>query len=538
VLTLPRYDVPWHPGPVDGEPWEWPPPGDDVVPDGWRLELRVDPRYRGAAGLGAWAAIAWQERIAEGAARQAGAVAAAAQRIRHLTLGLGAARSLWGRRLPDDPLARLATLSPLLARLPADGGNALDAVAGRTPMLARALFSSAARRMLRRRGPLARSADDGANGLGGLIEAANRCPETQQIPDDDAALLDALGDGDAPERIVAGLGERAGEIVFEVTRDERVAAEAGSSLEHSRDVAVELINGLREPVPVLPCAPMSDLGAFAGSVAGAIDPTVARPVVVDRVLGTITGLRPPLLAEPDVALELDIPLWKFLSDEAPDWLLPGAGDIPADRVLAVQTNPVFIDALLVGANHQTIGELRWRNLPITTRWTPLRRFWERIDVAGDAVATDIRPIIELTTDQPIWSDASTLGDLTHLSDAANGVSLVVVLHTELFRRYPATLVYLWPNPGGAETWGPVPDVDVPPPPKREYPTFSGTLTPELVFFGFGVPPSAASDHWLVLEEPPPGYRFRHKPNPPTANGAVFAEATFHPPARVFFGNLL
>jgi hypothetical protein len=118
------------------------------------------------------------------------------------------------------------------------------------------------------------------------------------------------------------------------------------------------------------------------------------------------------------------------------------------------------------------------------------------------------------------------------------VNLVVVLHTELFRRYPATIVYLWPNPGGAAVWGPVPDVDAAPPPEREYPTFSGTLTPDLVFFGFGVPPSAASDHWLVLEEPPPGYRFGHQPNPPTANGAVFAEATFRPPTRVFFGNLL
>ena len=84
----------------------------------------------------------------------------------------------------------------------------------------------------------------------------------------------------------------------------------------------------------------------------------------------------------------------------------------------------------------------------------------------------------------------------------------------------------------------MPDVDSPPPPEREYPTFSGKLTPDLVFFGFGVPPAAANDHWLVLEEPPPGYRFGHQPNPPTTNGAVFAEATFRPPTRVFFGNLL
>ena len=539
VLTLPRYDAPWHPGPVDGEGWQWPPPGDEAVPDGWRRELRVDPRHRGAAGRGAWAAIAWQDRIAAGATRQAAAVAAAAQRIRHLTLGLCAARSLWRRRLPSDAVARLATLSPLLGRMPVDGGgSALDLVAGRTPMLAGALFSSSARRMLRRRGALARSAAPGATSLGGLIAAANRCPEPEQLSEDDERVLEALGDPDRAESLAGQAREIAGGIVYEVTGDERLAARVASSFEGDPRAADDLVTGLRDPLPSPQCRPLSDLDAFAGSVADGIDPTVDRPIVVDRVIGSITGLRPPLLAEPEVAPELDLPLWQFLQEQAPDWLLPGAGNIPADRVLAVQTNPTFVDAMLIGANHQTLGELRWRNLPITTRWTPLRRFWERIDIGAGTVTTDIVPVVSLADDQPIWTDASPLGDSTHLSDPANGTALVV-LHTELFRRYPATLVYLTPNAGGAVIWGPVPDVDAEPALHREYPRFSGTLTPELVFFGFGVPPSAGADHWLVLEEPPPGYRFGHRPAADaTSDGAAFAAATFVPPTRVFFGNLL
>ena len=202
VLTVPRYDAPWHPGPVDGEDWQWPPPGDEVVPDGWRREMRADPRHRGAAGLGAWVAIAWQERISDGAARQAGAVAAAAQRIRHLTLGLRAARGLWQRRVPSDSLGRLATLSPLLGRMPVDrGGSALDAVADRTPGLAPALFSSAARRMLRRRGPLARAAAPGATSLPALIVAANTCPNPPSIDDDQTRILDVLADPAAVEQV-------------------------------------------------------------------------------------------------------------------------------------------------------------------------------------------------------------------------------------------------------------------------------------------------------------------------------------------------
>ena len=229
------------------------------------------------------------------------------------------------------------------------------------------------------------------------------------------------------------------------------------------------------------------------------------------------------LAEPDIAPELDIPLWRFLSDNAPDWLLPGAGDIPPDRVLAVQTNPAFVDAVLVGANEQTLGELRWRNLPITTRWTPLRRFWQRINVGAGEVATDIRPVVALDTDQPLWPDATELGDVSHLADPTHGANLVVVLHTELFRRYPSTIVYLVPIRAAPTSGATSRTSTRPGDPSPDYPSFSGTLTPELVFFGFGVPPAAGRDHWLVLEEPPPGYRFRHPAAEASADGAVFAE---------------
>ena len=315
--------------------------------------------------------------------------------------------------------------------------------------------------------------------------------------------------------------------------------------------------GQRPPDPG--CRPLPDISAFADSVAAGVDPTVTRPVVLDRVLTSITGLREPFLAEPDIAPELDIPLWSFVKDNAPDWLLPGAGDIPIDRVLAVQSNPQFIDALLVGANYQTLGELRWRNIPITARWTPLRRFWQRIDTGAGVTSTDIRPIVALDTDRPWWPDNSELGDVSHLSDPRQGASLVVVLHTELFRRYPATLVYLAPDAGIPAAWGDVPKIDdlqqvgdphidgLPhvgdPKVRREYPSFSGTLNPDLVFFGFDVPPSAANDHWVVLEEPPPGPRFLRPagvglPDADRVNAATFAKATFLPPVRVFLGNLL
>src|SRR5262249_20723429 len=250
----------------------------------------------------------------------------------------------------------------------------------------------------------------------------------------------------------------------------------------------------------LPCRPV-DLAELGRRVSAAVDPTVDHPLVVDRVLGTLSGLKEPRLAPPQLAPELALPMWKFLDEQARDWLLAGAGDLPLHSVVAVQTNPVFVDAFLTGANHQALGELRWRNIPIETGWTPLRRFWQRIAFAtgpeGGHADTDIRPHLS-------WSAGSALGALSHQVDSAGARQLVIVFRTELFRRFPATVVYLTPaaqDGAGNPVWTSTPDTDVDTVP-RVHPTMTGSVGPDVVFFGFPVPPGAGRDHWIVLEEPP------------------------------------
>ncbi|MCW2810675.1 MAG: hypothetical protein JWP61_1133, partial [Friedmanniella sp.] len=504
--------------------------------------LRLDPRHRGSAALGAWAAIAWQDRIAAAAAQQAGALAALAERVRHLSLGLRASRSQWTRRVPADPVAAFAVLAPMLPRLPVPGGVALDRIAGRTSRLAPALFSSGARRLLRPRTALARAAQPGATSLPGLIEAAGtRCvPAPDPLPGQKD--LRELADPDRRAEATSLLRQAGSKFLEDALAAlPPEAREDPGGLAHLFDAdAPELVDRLDRPPVVLDCVPITDLGALAGSVLGGIDPRVERPVVVGRVLDGITGVRAPELAAPDLALELDLPLWSFLKESAPDWLLPGGGELPVDRVTAMQTNPEFVDAFLVGANHRSLGELRWRNLPLVTGWTPLRRFWQRIGDGGGGPETDIRPVLDILTPPspglPRWTDASVLGAPAHQRDG-QGARLVVVLHTELFRRYPSTLVYLMKNPGGADDWSAdVKTMNT----TRVWPNLAGTLHPELVFFGFPVPPTAGQDHWLVLEEPPPGYRFKvaTAAEAGLADGSTYAAATLDQPVRAFFGKLL
>ena len=119
-------------------------------------------------------------------------------------------------------------------------------------------------------------------------------------------------------------------------------------------------------------------------------------------------------------------------------MLPGAGDLMDGDVVGLSTNPVFVESLLVGANHQATAELRWRNIPLVTRWSPLRKFWQR--KANDV---DILPIKS-------WPDAAPLGNAA-LVPPGRSAEAVVAFRTSLFRRYPATVVYLYP---AARHWSP------------------------------------------------------------------------------------
>lgn len=540
VLGLPRYDDPWTTA-----------PGTEPRPSqlsGWRAQLHQDPRHRGVAGLGGWAAIAWQDRIASGAKAQAGAIATAAERIRHLGMGLRAVRGLWDRRVPDDPVAALAVLSPMLGRLPTAGGTVLDELDHRTPSLVPALFSSAAKRLLRPRGPVARAAQDGATGLGTLIGlAATTCPPTAPPPPGQEGVSDALAAD--PDGIVSQFSDFPSDLLHQAFQaitqsdqehgghsgeppDGRLGEGLGGSVSEGASEIVDLLVGSR---PHVECRPVV-IDEAAVSIVDGVNPHL-NPVVVDRVLAPFTGLREPRLAPPDLALELDIPFWSYLRDQAPDWLLPGAADVPDDRVLALATNPAFVDAFLLGANQQALGELRRRNIPVIAGWTPLRRFWQRISDDGSKPSDlDVVSVLDPSL-APNWQEGSPLGHSSH-QRGTSGPMLVLLLSTELFREYPHTQVYLAPVVAEATRWTTLPDVTDGA--VRVDPVLTGTLDPELVFFGFPLPPAAISDHWLVLEEPAPGYRFR---SPTTieaemTDGAQYAHDTLYEPVRAFFGNLL
>jgi hypothetical protein len=136
-----------------------------------------------------------------------------------------------------------------------------------------------------------------------------------------------------------------------------------------------------------------------------------------------------------------------------------------------------------------------------------------------------------------WPDTDALGTPA-LAFGGRGAEAVVAFKTPLFRRYPATVVYLYP--ADPTTWEPPLPGSALTLPDRKDPTFTGTIGDDITFFGFKVPPEDLKTHWVVLEEPPAGYRFyatAHDTKPET-NAANIAYNRFALPVRVLIGPLL
>ena len=493
VLAPPEYDLPWRKG--------------AAAAAGWPTELLRDLRRRGGAGLGAWCAIDRQDQLADGARRQAGVLDLAAHDFRMLGLGLAAGGTLFERRLPpaSDPVGRLAVLGPLLRRLPSnEGGTAERALVGRTPRLHPALLSGAVRRMIRP-GTALHAGAQPAPTIVGLLEAANQCPDRPR-PTAFTEVFRSLQGEPAPAAVAEVISRWEGELG--PFRRLAMAGAGGLSIQ-ARGLADE-----RRPRP---CR-RADLGRLGNSLADAVDPRRPNAPATRRVRARYPGLADPLPA-PVFEPELDLPLAPVLKELAPHWLLPGRGLLPDHRIVALASNPRFVESALVGANHRALAELRWRNVRIRSGWSPLRRFWPRPE------GPDITPI-------STWS-----GDLAHSSHRPPGMwanLLVVVMRSPILRRYPGTAVYL--IDGTVDVDALVTANTSPPPDKRILPLFKGALEPDLHYIGFPVTVEQAGQgagYHLVLEEPPAEPRFRMEPpfNGGTPNnapdGAVYAKVTFH-----------
>jgi hypothetical protein len=555
VIGLPLYGRPWI---------------DNPRSVAWGEQLFADPRFRGTAGVGLRMGIESQEKLLAAAIAQAGALMVARRRVGNLVLGLCANQALWRRRQPDDSRARLWVLAPAMARLAAvnngaPAGTVLSAATSTDSPLPAALFSTAARRVLRRRGSVTRfvqtAAGKGIVKRSDLLDTANQCrnpfaSEPNGLPDSQAlasdlglpTLADLYGTKPFPQKLLeflqqfvgrplnpAGVAAKVCDFLRELlgtppvdpatlpnelqaawtpqsgrpATEEVLLAPLGRFFEvRNRDVP-EGTRGVVRPDPVPqpdPCRPrnLDNLGSLLEQ---ALDPSQ----VVGRVADTIGGINiRATLAPPELPIVLQYPTWMLLKENAKEWLLPGVETLQRDSVTALSSNPEFIDAYLLGLNTQFKNELHWRKLADAPSEAPFTLFWGTI--RGAELLARRTPDIRRFTE---WI-STPLGDSQHQyvepDDPAGKRDLVIVFRTTLFRRYPGTQIYLRKIPANAAqvpaSLEAAPNFNPASPLADHGPVFQGSIAEDIVFFIFNLAPEDLQQYWVMLEEPPVDLRFR------------------------------
>ena len=249
-------------------------------------------------------------------------------------------------------------------------------------------------------------------------------------------------------------------------------------------------------------------------------------------------------------------MYRFLRDLSQEYILPGLENIPQNTVGVLKTNRRFVEAFMMGLNHEFASELRWREFPTDMRGSYFRKFWDtsiysadqqekilfRDSAMGKNLFAEVQtqfndkfgtwPKIEATytngdpedDEQKIaaayeraienwllsreeekdmerparWGKNSRLGDHPiqnsgALKDSAD--QMVILIRGELLQKFGNTLIYLVER----KTDNPAtPNLENSAP--RIFPVFEGALQPDITFIGFPRSESQVADYFIIFEE--------------------------------------
>jgi hypothetical protein len=253
--------------------------------------------------------------------------------------------------------------------------------------------------------------------------------------------------------------------------------------------------------PAIPPAPVLPQANIQTSLLTGLKPSVTVVARVRSVISMDLVTRPGFGATADPLADIMAaptftrPMYEALRDVDQDSLVPGLDQLLPNTITLVVTNPAFVEAHLIGLNHEMARKLLWREYPTDQRGTYFRRFWGGTD--------DIGAI-------PGFDPTKGLGTHTTAGPVPN---LVLLVRGELLRRYPSAIVYAIPASGGTTN----PNFDDS---QIVLPLFRGSLKPDVTFIGFplteaqaraGRPsptnPGVTEDWWFVIAEHPTEPRF-------------------------------
>jgi hypothetical protein len=231
--------------------------------------------------------------------------------------------------------------------------------------------------------------------------------------------------------------------------------------------------------------------------------------------------------------EFDVAMYRPLVNISSELFLPNLNLIPPNSITLLETNQRFIEAYMVGLNHEFSRELLWREYPTDARGSYFRQFWEvatYVDTQGrtaEQLREDLRDIPPIHT----WVKTSTLGqhDNREIERGAAEEEVVLVIRGELLKRYPNAVIYAhraeWPRVGNVPNGHidrtkqrdliDVTDAEAasPPPSKVRFPLYEAKVDPDVYFFGFDLTAEAVKGGSGDNDTDDPGWFFVIKERP-------------------------
>jgi hypothetical protein len=291
-------------------------------------------------------------------------------------------------------------------------------------------------------------------------------------------------------------------------------------------------NVYQTPPPIAPQRQPLNINNAVVRLQQSLDPAVAIPKRAEfilRIPATIKDsyLRPhrtpvPVMAHPIFSE----PMYRPMRDISAELLAPNLHLISNNTISLMETNQRFIEAYMVGLNHEMACELLWRGFPTDQRGSYFRQFWDVADAVNrepDKTAAQIEEASLDITRLHTWERQTALG--THEnrplpSGAEPGESrLVLVVRGDLLRKYPTAVIYAqrakWITDGTGRVVRELDDGN--PVQTIKLPIFKAEIEPDIRFLGFNLTasaakgnpdPEAADPGWFfVIQERPGEPRF-------------------------------
>jgi hypothetical protein len=497
---------------------------DTANPPGWLNELNLDPRHRVAAGLGTLIVQHDQEQLMASAWDQLEKIKPINQALRQTQLAVAASAMIHKkhfRAMPIDALLQITAPSHQKILL-----NQPSLSLAANPLTLKKMFveskiperavSVAMRRIVRPRGELSRRFPVTLNGVRIARPIISRLNGTltSRLSTPGIITIDAVSEAANNDKIlydnasVAALEETRTRVPFKIEPEGakvpavpppeiRVAYPENPIAASFRSAALAhqtyLMSAIRGHFSRRSL--YSNQTTLQASLLERLNP--ANNVTAAFLSRTNLPASVAQAGEPPTqvmgAPEFPQPMYEALRDLSPDYILPGLEHVPPNTVALLAANRRYIEAFMIGLNHEMGRELLWREYPTDQRNLYFRQFWDtRFD------APDIRPLRE-------WKNTDPLGAKYTGKDD----HLVLLIRGELLERYPGAVIY------AAEA---VRDQSgrLIPGTKEKHPIFRGTMQPDVTFLGFDLTrveargtetPGGKPGWFLVIKQQPGEPRF-------------------------------